>query len=637
MASAGIDSETVSAIRASSKECSGRGLTIAAKWSSELLVSIPATKRKATQDIPSSPVFSTSTPARPTSPLSSAFTEESPAPTQILTQSSIPVTPARHPHAPELLSRTDPLHATELELQHQEADSLLTARTCLEAREFVRVTHILKGCKSAKARFLTIYCRFLASEKRAQADWHKLDCNRHQPASPVNTALTELLEEVEKVTDPWLLFLRAIFLSRLSRREEAIESIILSIAGYPWNWSAWTLLGSCIGDGEEMTSLIQLLPLPSTHPLVQMFQIKTVNELHSPTDHELSLCDELLGPEYFPGSLWLMSTRASILYHLHDFVQAESQFERVLAVDPYRIDDIDVYSNILYVTENRLKLSKLAHDFLALDKDRPEVCCLVGNHYSLRSHHEKAVKYFRRATELDRTCLSAWTLMGHEYVEMKNSHAAIEAYRRAVDINRKDYRAWYGLGQAYELLSMHHYALHYYQHATALRPYDIRLWQAQGMCYEEIGRLREAVECYKRALIPADPHEITINLKLARLHRNLDEHAEAMAYHRRVVEVCQADMRPIQDYAKSSLEVAEYQMQIPNGDLLLAKEYLERVAGSNAEDVSRAADMLKVVKSSIQKRAMSEVEARARASDNVDNSSAGAAAVANVGTEMATN
>ena len=56
----------------------------------------------------------------------------------------------------------------------------------------------------------------------------------------------------------------------------------------------------------------------------------------------------------------------------------------------------------------------------------------AGNYYSLRAEHEKAVKYFRRATQLDRTYLSAWTLMGHEYVEMKNSHAAIEAYRRAV-------------------------------------------------------------------------------------------------------------------------------------------------------------------------------------------------------------
>lgn len=55
------------------------------------------------------------------------------------------------------------------------------------------------------------------------------------------------------------------------------------------------------------------------------------------------------------------------------------------------------------------------------------------------------------------------------------------------------------------------------------------------------GSLREAVECLKRALISADPHEITINLKLAKLHHTLNEHGEAVAYHRRVVEVCQAD------------------------------------------------------------------------------------------------
>lgn len=58
---------------------------------------------------------------------------------------------------------------------------------------------------------------------------------------------------------------------------------------------------------------------------------------------------------------------------------------------------------------------------------------------------------------------------------------------------------------------------------------------------EYLTRPREAVECYKRALIPADPHEITINLKLAKIHHTLGEYAEAVAYHRRVVEVCQAD------------------------------------------------------------------------------------------------
>lgn len=63
---------------------------------------------------------------------------------------------------------------------------------------------------------------------------------------------------------------------------------------------------------------------------------------------------------------------------LSEFGQAEAQFAKILVIDPERIDDIDIYSNILYVTGNQLKLSKLAHELLALDKDRPEVCCLIG-------------------------------------------------------------------------------------------------------------------------------------------------------------------------------------------------------------------------------------------------------------------
>lgn len=61
-----------------------------------------------------------------------------------------------------------------------------------------------------------------------------------------------------------------------------------------------------------------------------------------------------------------------------DFKLAQAQFERILAIDPHRVEDIDIYSNILYVTDNRLKLSRLATEFLTLDRDRPEVCCLVG-------------------------------------------------------------------------------------------------------------------------------------------------------------------------------------------------------------------------------------------------------------------
>ena len=61
-------------------------------------------------------------------------------------------------------------------------------------------------------------------------------------------------------------------------------------------------------------------------------------------------------------------------------------------------------------------------------------------------------------------------------------------------------------------------------------------------------------------------------------------------------------MRPIQDYSKSILEVAEYEMQVPNGNLNHAKDSLEIVASSNAEEVTRAAELLKDVKAKMQER-----------------------------------
>ena len=59
---------------------------------------------------------------------------------------------------------------------------------------------------------------------------------------------------------------------------------------------------------------------------------------------------------------------------------------------------------------------------------------ILGNYYSLRAQHEKAVLYFQRALKLNPNYLSAWTLMGHEYVEIKNTSAAIQAYRQAIGI-----------------------------------------------------------------------------------------------------------------------------------------------------------------------------------------------------------
>lgn len=65
-------------------------------------------------------------------------------------------------------------------------------------------------------------------------------------------------------------------------------------------------------------------------------------------------------------------------YKLAELTKAETQFEKMFTLHPDRIEDLDVYSNILHLRGSREKLTALAEKFLLIDKNRPEVCCIVG-------------------------------------------------------------------------------------------------------------------------------------------------------------------------------------------------------------------------------------------------------------------
>lgn len=127
---------------------------------SELLLSIPLNVKKPVVD-PSSSAFSTSTPARSQSPKSSAtFPDQSPVLTQVLTQPTIALTPGASLYPRQFIAPKDS-RGLEHAFEAQEKDVILTGRSYFEAREFYRVNILLKECKSAKARFLRIYCQFL--------------------------------------------------------------------------------------------------------------------------------------------------------------------------------------------------------------------------------------------------------------------------------------------------------------------------------------------------------------------------------------------------------------------------------------------------------------------------------------------
>lgn len=73
------------------------------------------------------------------------------------------MTPARHPHAPQIKPISELAQDSEKILENEEEDALQAARASFEAREFYHATHLLQDCRSAKARFLRIYSQFIVS------------------------------------------------------------------------------------------------------------------------------------------------------------------------------------------------------------------------------------------------------------------------------------------------------------------------------------------------------------------------------------------------------------------------------------------------------------------------------------------
>lgn len=436
-----------------------------------------------------------------------------------------------------------------------DGDFYLLAKSYFDCREYRRAAHVLRDQTGKKAVFLRSYALYLAGEKRKEEEMIELEGPLGKTAA-INSELVSLERELSTLRknntlDSFGLYLSGLVLKQKGSETLARTVLVESVNAYPWNWNAWLELQSLCTTVDILNSLNL-----HNHWMKDFFLASTYQELRMQSE---SLAKYELLQGTFASSNYIQAQIAKAQYSLREFEQVEVIFEELLRNDPYRVEDMDMYSNVLYAKECFSALSYLAHRVFMTDKYRPESCCIIGNYYSLKGQHEKSVIYFRRALKLNKNYLSAWTLMGHEYVEMKNTPAAIDAYRRAVDINPCDYRAWYGLGQAYEMMGMPFYALHYFRKSVFLQPNDSRLWIAMAQCYEteQLHMLEESIKCYERAANCNDREAIALH-QLAKLHSELGRAKEAAFFYKKDLERMEAEEREGPNMVEALLFLATY-------------------------------------------------------------------------------
>ena len=219
---------------------------------------------------------------------------------------------------------------------------------------------------------------------------------------------------------------------------------------------------------------------------------------------------------------WVLAHIGRALFEQASYAEAEKYFARIKTMAPARLEDMEVYSTILWHLKNEIDLAFLAHEIIDIDRHSPQAWCAVGNSFSLQRDHDQALKCFKRATQLDPKFAYAFTLQGHEHVANEEYDKALAAYRSAIAAENRHYNAWYGLGKVFEKQGKYDVAEQHYRTAATINPTNAVLVCCIGGVLEKMKNPKAALLQYTRSCDLA-PKSTLSRFKKARVLMALQE------------------------------------------------------------------------------------------------------------------
>lgn len=179
---------------------------------------------------------------------------------------------------------------------------------------------------------------------------------------------------------------------------------------------------------------------------------------------------------------WVLAQMGRAYYEQASYGEAEKYFKKIRNMTHSRLEDMEIYSTVLWHLKNEVELSYLAHELIDIERLSPQAWCAIGNTFSLQRDHDQALKCFKRATQVDPTFAYAFTLQGHEHVANEEYDKAMTAYRNAIGAENRHYNAWYGLGNVYEKMGKYDVAEKHFRTAIRINPTNaVLVWCLGGV------------------------------------------------------------------------------------------------------------------------------------------------------------
>ncbi|KAK7425018.1 anaphase-promoting complex subunit cdc27 [Neonectria magnoliae] len=220
-------------------------------------------------------------------------------------------------------------------------------------------------------------------------------------------------------------------------------------------------------------------------------------------------------PPAHQNTPWVLAQMGRAHYEQASYVEAEKFFRRMRVQAPSRLEDMEVYSTILWHLRRETDLSFLAHELVDSSWHSPQAWCALGNAWSLARDHEQALRCFKRATQLDPKFAYAFTLQGHEHFTNEEYEKALTAYRQAISADKRHYNAYYGIGRVQERLGAYDKAYTHFHAAQIINPHNTVLICCMGTILERQKQIMPALQAYSKAVELA-PRAADVRYKKAR-------------------------------------------------------------------------------------------------------------------------
>jgi tetratricopeptide (TPR) repeat protein len=165
-----------------------------------------------------------------------------------------------------------------------------------------------------------------------------------------------------------------------------------------------------------------------------------------------------------------------------------------------------------------------------------EEMCRKGFSFSIGGQDQKALEYFKMATENDPNSTTAWYGLGYCYAGKNSQTDAIEAYKQAIRTNPTNEISHFHLGNYYFKIGRYNEAIEAFKRSISINPEFEAAYFNIGMIYNKVDRLEEAKKAFQN-VVDLNPKSKTALYNIGVASTKLGQYEQAVIAYKKAIDL----------------------------------------------------------------------------------------------------